>query len=141
MSIQKTAMTGWSRSMLRLRRRRCRRRSIKDIQRGSGGRRRGSGWSCRSGWCWGSDKVVVVIVVEIIFYTDSRNLGDNTRFPSRHGLSIIHAIHPHCQGSFITISTWDQRSFESKMIPTRQRKGLFDFSQSRRIARLFWFGR
>lgn len=130
-------------------------RSIKNIKRRGGGSR---GWSwlrllCRLRWRIRGSSIIVcrrgrrsleifiiVVILEIVIDPNSSHLANDLIAPSLYGLTIICTIHPYRQTPLFTIGTRNYRALESEVVPSGQRKGVFDIGQRWRVACLSRFG-
>lgn len=115
----------------------CSRGRIEQIQRrvGRGRRSRGSGGSGgggRSGLVAVHVKLLVGVVP--IVGRDAGHLGNDGAPPGGHGLAVIGAVHPHGHTGLVAIGTGDQRTFEAKVVATREGEGTLDLTEGRRRA-------
>ena len=75
--------------------------------------------------------VIIIIIIILIFHSNLSDLTNNLIAPSPHRLTIIRAIHPHCQAPLLMIGTGNYGAFESKVVASWQREGMLDICQCR----------
>ena len=115
----------------------CSRGRIEQIQR-----RVGRGRWCRSSSGWGGSgssgsgliavHVKLLVGVVPIVGRDAGHLGNDGAPPGGHGLPIVGAVHPNGHAGLVAIGTGDQRTFEAKVVATREGEGTLDLTESRR---------
>jgi hypothetical protein len=85
---------------------------------------------CRSGRRGGGAGIPFVFVVVIFVIVDSYSsyFCNDRRFPGWNCLQVVHAVKPNSQSTLISVASSNQRALEPKMIPSRQRESVLDFT-------------